>query len=63
MVHSQQSTRGILCRCIEAAVGTRECDLVIDNSGSLEDTRRRVEELWDKLKQIQQDRKARGGSA
>jgi dephospho-CoA kinase len=35
------------------------CDLVIDNSGSLEDTRRKVEELWGKLKQIQQDRRAR----
>ena len=34
------------------------CDLVIDNSGSLEDTRREVEELWGKLKQLQQDRKA-----
>ncbi|GAF72957.1 unnamed protein product, partial [marine sediment metagenome] len=39
------------------------CDLVIDNSGSVEDTRRRVKDLWDELKQIQQDRKARGGSA
>jgi dephospho-CoA kinase len=35
------------------------CDLIIDNSGSLEDTRRQVEELWDRLKRIQQDRKAR----
>ncbi len=38
------------------------CDLLIDNSGSLEDTRRQVEELWSKLKQIQQDRRA-GGEA
>lgn len=34
------------------------CDLLIDNSGSLEDTRRQVEELWKKLKQIQQERRA-----
>jgi dephospho-CoA kinase len=34
-------------------------DLIIDNSGSLEDTRRQVEELWERLIQIQQDRKAR----
>jgi dephospho-CoA kinase len=34
------------------------CDLLIDNSGSLEDTRRQVEELWSKLKQIQRDRSA-----
>jgi dephospho-CoA kinase len=37
-------------------------DLVIDNSGSLEDTRRKVEELWGRLKQLQQDRKARNES-
>jgi dephospho-CoA kinase len=36
------------------------CDLLIDNSGSLEDTRRQVEEVWSKLKQIQQDRRAGG---
>ena len=30
------------------------CDLVIDNSGSLDETRRQVEALWKKLKQIQQ---------
>ncbi len=34
------------------------CDLVIDNSGSLEETRKQVEELWEKLKKIQRDRKA-----
>ena len=38
------------------------CDLVIDNSGSLEDTRRKVEELWGKLEQLQQDRKTRNES-
>jgi dephospho-CoA kinase len=29
------------------------CDLVIDNSGSLEQTRRQVEDLWHRLKKIQ----------
>jgi dephospho-CoA kinase len=33
------------------------CDLVIDNSGALEQTRKQVEELWKKLKIIQQERK------
>ncbi len=32
------------------------CDLVIDNSGSLKQTRRQVEELWHKLKKIQGER-------
>ncbi len=34
------------------------CDLVIDNSGPLEETRRQVEELWQKLKKIQNERKS-----
>ena len=32
------------------------CDLIIDNSGSLEDTRKQVGELWQKLKEIQSER-------
>jgi dephospho-CoA kinase len=32
------------------------CDLVIDNSGSLEETRRRVEKLWSELTRIQRGR-------
>ena len=32
------------------------CDLVIDNSGSLEETRKQVEEVWLKLKNIQKER-------
>ena len=31
------------------------CDLIIDNSGTLDETRRQVEALWKKLKQIQTD--------
>ncbi|MBW2336796.1 MAG: dephospho-CoA kinase, partial [Deltaproteobacteria bacterium] len=33
------------------------CDLVIDNSGSLDETRKQVQKLWKKLKQIQQEHK------
>ncbi|CAB1059821.1 Dephospho-CoA kinase (EC [Olavius sp. associated proteobacterium Delta 1] len=33
------------------------CDLVIDNSGSPEQTRKQVEKLWQKLKKIQRERK------
>ena len=33
------------------------CDLIIDNSGSLEETRKQVEKLWQKLKKIQNERK------
>jgi dephospho-CoA kinase len=33
------------------------CDLIIDNSGSLEETRKQVEKLWEKLKKIQSERK------
>jgi len=34
------------------------CDLVIDNSGSLEQTRKQVEKIWQKLKKIQRERSA-----
>ena len=37
------------------------CDLLIDNSGSLEETRRQVEELWERLKKIQQENKKKKG--
>jgi dephospho-CoA kinase len=33
------------------------CDLVVDNSGSLNQTRQQVKKLWQKLKQIQRERK------
>ena len=32
------------------------CDLVVDNSGSLADTRRQVEEVWKKLQNIKKTR-------
>ncbi len=32
------------------------CDLIVDNSGSLEDTRRQVKVIWQKLQQIQKER-------
>jgi len=34
------------------------CDLIIDNSGSLADTRKQVGELWQKLKEIQQEKRS-----
>jgi dephospho-CoA kinase len=34
------------------------CDLIIDNSGSLEETRKQVEKLWQKFKEIQQKRRS-----
>ena len=39
------------------------CDLIVDNSGTLEETRAQVEEIWGKLKQIQRDRSAGGEPA
>lgn len=48
MIHSQLS--------VEEKKGY--CDLIIDNSGSLEETRDQVDKLWKKLKKVQKDRKA-----
>ncbi|MBI5966550.1 MAG: dephospho-CoA kinase [Deltaproteobacteria bacterium] len=36
----------------------RLADFIVDNSGSLEETKRQVEEIWEKLKEIQERRKA-----
>jgi dephospho-CoA kinase len=33
------------------------CDLIIDNSGTEQETRKQVEKLWQKLKKLRQDRK------
>ncbi len=33
-------------------------DFIVDNSGTLEETRKQVEEIWGKLKEIQRDRSA-----
>ncbi len=35
------------------------CDLVVDNSGSMEKTRQQVEKLWQRLKKMQKERKTR----
>ena len=32
------------------------CDLIVDNSGSIEETRRQVEDIWRKLNDIQKAR-------
>jgi dephospho-CoA kinase len=32
------------------------CDLIVDNSGSLEETRRQVKVIWRKLQKIQKER-------
>jgi dephospho-CoA kinase len=37
------------------------CDMIIDNSGTLDETRKQVEDLWEKLKESQEDRKGRKG--
>jgi dephospho-CoA kinase len=34
------------------------CDLIVDNSGSLEETRQQVAKLWQQLQKIQRDRKS-----
>jgi len=36
----------------------RLADFIVDNSGSLEETKRQVKEIWEKLKEIQEARKA-----
>jgi dephospho-CoA kinase len=63
LIERDEMTEEMAMNMIRSQLSVEEkkgyCDLIIDNSGSLEDTRRQVEELWERLIQIQQDRKAR----
>jgi len=66
LIERDDMTEDLAMKMIRSQLSAEEkkgyCDLLIDNSGSVEDTRRQVEELWGKLKQIQQGRRAGGES-
>ena len=66
LIERDEMTEEMAMNMIRSQLSVEEkkgyCDLLIDNAGSLEDTRRQVEELWSTLKQIQKDRRA-GGEA
>ena len=55
------STEEMALKMIRSQLSAEEkkgfCDLIIDNTGSLEETRRQVAKIWQKLKKIQQERK------
>jgi dephospho-CoA kinase len=57
------ATEEMSLRMIRSQLSAEEkkgyCDLVVDNSGSLAETRRQVQRIWHKLKKIQQERKER----
>jgi dephospho-CoA kinase len=67
LIERDEMTEEMAMNMIRSQLSVEEkkgyCDLLIDNSGSLENTRRQVEELWGRLKQIQQDRSAGGESS
>jgi len=66
LIERDKMTEEMAMNMIRSQLSSEEkkgyCDLLIDNSGSLEDTRRQVAELWEKLKRIQQERGTRGES-
>ena len=55
------STEEMALKMIRSQLSAEEkkgfCDLVVDNSGSIEETRSQVEKIWRKLKKIQRERK------
>jgi dephospho-CoA kinase len=61
LMHRDGSSEEMAMNMIRSQLSVEEkkgfCDLIIDNSGSLEETRKQVEKLWQKLKGIQSERK------
>ena len=61
LMHRDGSSEELAMNMIRSQLSVEEkkgfCDLIIDNSGSLEETRKQVEKLWQKLKGIQSERK------
>jgi dephospho-CoA kinase len=66
LIERDEMTEEMATKMIRSQLSVEEkkgyCDLVIDNSGSLEETRRRVEELWNELTRIQRERIASRGA-
>jgi len=66
LIERDEMTEEMATKMIRSQLSVEEkkgyCDLVIDNSGSLEETRRRVEELWSELTRIQRERIASRGA-
>ena len=60
-------TEDMALRMIRSQISVEDkkgyCDMVIDNSGPPEETRKQVDALWQRLKQIQADRKISAGAA
>jgi dephospho-CoA kinase len=52
---SEEEARNMLRSQLPMEEKIRFADLVLDNSGSLEETRAKVDDLWDQLKAIQKD--------
>jgi len=56
--HTEEMAMNIIRSQLSIEEKKGYCDLIIDNSGTLEETRKQVEELWEKLKKIQRERQA-----
>jgi dephospho-CoA kinase len=55
---SQEMARNMIRSQLPIEEKKGYADFIVDNSGTLEETRRQVEEIWGKLKEIQRDRSA-----
>ncbi len=61
LIKRDRNTKELAMKIIESQISVEEkkkqCDLMIDNSGSLEETRAQVKIIWEKLNKIQKQRK------
>jgi dephospho-CoA kinase len=60
LIKRDQNTRELAVKIIQSQISVDEkkkcCDFLVDNSGSLEDTRAQVNLIWEKLLKIQKQR-------
>ncbi len=60
LIKRDNNTKTLAMKIIRSQMSVEEkkkhCDLFIDNSGSIEETRQQVGQLWQKLKKIQKER-------
>jgi dephospho-CoA kinase len=60
---SREMARSILAAQLPIDEKRAYADYIVDNSGSLEDTKKQVQEVWQELKEFQKRRPKQGGGA
>jgi dephospho-CoA kinase len=60
LIKRDKNSKELAMKIIQSQISVEEkkgyCDLLVDNAGSLEETRAQVKDIWEKLKKIQKER-------